>query len=746
MKLAWAVACFVITLIADCSTLQKPNYTQWKDNKAASIAEANAAASRKAKMAAVDKVVSLLEDLTQKVLSEGESEARTYNKFACFCQETTQEKTSAVGKGSDEKTSLSTTIGDLENQRDGCDENIRTLLGDIKAAELTMKQLTETRKSNLAIYEQNDADLIGAIEAIEGATKVLKASGKPSFAQVQAISRTLQFATAMAEALGVGTTSLELLQSLGGIPEVPMEDYKFHSTSIIDTLEGLMADFRAEKNELDAEEVRSVTAFKGAMQTETDTLKRKNIELDDERRTKSQKHEEIAAVSEQLTTVAATLMDDKAYLQQLSKMCSDKAKTWDQRSRIRQDELFALSSATAIVKQAISGNTSAATLRLAQSGMSVRMAQEVARNPEAMEAVEAVAEAADRSTDGDVQATVGFLQRFSHRHGSFDDSRTAIVDLLRGSGDRIHSSLLTALARRIASDPFAKIKTLIQELIDRLLTEANTDANQKGWCDKSTADAEQKRDYASGSVEELNAKMAQLEALRDKLDDELHTLTADIDELKKKRSDAEAMRSQENAENSNAVQEAEAGLEAVEQAMSILEKFYKTAAKEKLGQFLQGPAEDAPDAGFKQLEAYTGSQGEAKGIIGMIEVIGSDFARTISETKKAEAQAIQDHLEFMTATGKSLAEKEVAQRRRTSQRDDGLQKLERAEDGLRDKMIVLAASVQELVELKKACVDTGMSYEERVARREDEIEALKKADCILHHYSQYGPDGAGDAC
>ena len=45
-----------------------------------------------------------------------------------------------------------------------------------------------------------------------------------------------------------------------------------------------------------------------------------------------------------------------------------------------------------------------------------------------------------------------------------------------------------------------------------------------------------------------------------------------------------------------------------------------------------------------------------------MEVIQSDFERTISETKKAEAQAEKEHLEFMTETGKSLAEKNVAKK------------------------------------------------------------------------------------
>merc|ERR1719160_1221401 len=99
-----------------------------------------------------------------------------------------------------------------------------------------------------------------------------------------------------------------------------------------------------------------------------------------------------------------------------------------------------------------------------------------------------------------------------------------IVSLLKGKGDELHSTLLSSLATKIAADPFAKIKKLIQELIERLLTEAANEANQKGWCDKATADATQKPTYAAEEIADLNAKMAKLEALSDKLGDEIETL------------------------------------------------------------------------------------------------------------------------------------------------------------------------------------------------------------------------------
>ena len=50
------------------------------------------------------------------------------------------------------------------------------------------------------------------------------------------------------------------------------------------------------------------------------------------------------------------------------------------------------------------------------------------------------------------------------------------------------------------------------------------------------------------------------------------------------------------------------------------------------------------------------------------------------------------------------------------------------------------------MELQPACVDTGMSYKERVEAREDEIAALKKALCIFNEFEKYGPDGAGAKC
>ncbi|CAK0895216.1 unnamed protein product, partial [Prorocentrum cordatum] len=62
------------------------------------------------------------------------------------------------------------------------------------------------------------------------------------------------------------------------------------------------------------------------------------------------------------------------------------------------------------------------------------------------------------------------------------------------------------------------------------------------------------------------------------------------------------------------------------------------------------PGDQAPDSGFDSGEAYTGAAGVEGGVLGMLEVIKSDFERTVTETEKDEREAAQEHLEFMTET------------------------------------------------------------------------------------------------
>merc|ERR550532_2483780 len=105
----------------------------------------------------------------------------------------------------------------------------------------------------------------------------------------------------MADTLLFGSTSSrKVMALLQEGPDVPMEDYKFHSGDIIETLEQLEKKFRDTKTEVDEEEVKSVAFFDSLMQKETDYTKAKNLDLDKAKKTKEKKTAKLAETNEEL--------------------------------------------------------------------------------------------------------------------------------------------------------------------------------------------------------------------------------------------------------------------------------------------------------------------------------------------------------------------------------------------------------------------------------------------------------------
>lgn len=700
----------------------------------------------KVKSSMTGKVVLMLEDLKQQILEEGEKEAKSYDEFACFCKDTTQVKSASIQKGQDDMETFSASIAERSTERNELDEKIRQEEAMIESLEKAMTNAKEERTSERKVYEKNDADLAGAIAALAAATKQLKTSkAPPSLAQVRTVLSTVRAAVLVETPRSIDDGAAQrLVAFLQQAPEVEMDNYKFHSDRIIETLEKLTVDFTAEKTSVDEEEVHAVAAHKQFMQESLHKQGLAKKRMAEASADKAAKQEEIASLSQELTVTTATLMDDQDYLKKLSAMCATKAKTWDQRSSARANELAALTSALEILKASVTGRTS---LGLSQKAMGVQLAESIAGDEQAMEALEADAES---TTD---HGGMSFLQRLRsvavRSPSSKDDGRQAVSALLLAQGGKLHSAVLTSLANKIAADPFAKVKFLIQELIERLLQEANNEGNQNAWCNKATSEAEAKRDASSQAVTELNGKMARLEALSDKLGNQLATLNQEVAELNATRAKATAMREADTMQNNLTIVEAREGLEAVNTAADIISKYYKTAKKQRVRAssfVLLNPMDEAPSAGFENGEAYHGAQGESGGILGMLDVIASDFERAISEAQETEASQAKEHMELMTQTGISLAEKDVATKQLSSEKNSADAELSTASDQLQTHTGLLAGVIKELLELKPVCVDTGMSYEERVALRKEEVGALNKALCVLIHYGKYGPDGASEGC
>jgi len=303
--------------------------------------------------------------------------------------------------------------------------------------------------------------------------------------------------------------------------------------------------------------------------------------------------------------------------------------------------------------------------------------------------------------------------------------RALVEDILRRKATELKSQTLLRLASRVAADPFVKIKKLIQEMIERLLQEAADEATHKGWCDKSLTKAKKTREDKSNLIRGLNEQLSASEAKRDGIQEEIDELDKQLSELQDTMEKETKMRSDESAENAATIKEAEEAKEAVEEAITILDDFYKKA-KSALIQ-ADGIDDDMPDPGFSG--NYTGMANG--GVMGMMEVIKSDFERTITETEAAEKSANKDFTDFQHTTKVSVSTKTITKSAKETELTEVNSAIAEDKTSMSDEQELLDKSLQELMELQPACIDTGMSYQERVAKREEEIDALKSAMCQL---------------
>jgi len=303
------------------------------------------------------------------------------------------------------------------------------------------------------------------------------------------------------------------------------------------------------------------------------------------------------------------------------------------------------------------------------------------------------------------------------------------VALLSKEGQRLGSKTLSTLANQLADDPFTKVKTLIQGLIERLLTESTSEATKKGFCDEELGKAYKDSDHRLAETQKLDVEVQGLQLKQDELEQEISLLTESLGTLRDDLNETTTLRGTEKSENLEAIKKAKEGLQAVSQAVDILKVFYKRAAKASVLLQASPVDEDTTGAGFAG--AYQGKQTSSKGIVGMLEVIKSDFDRTERTTEVAEAKAHAEFVEFDRASRADISGKET---KKTLDEED----LRSTTDAFDAKMSDLAVAqqlldgaLQAIEALKPTCIDTGMSYEQRVQKREEEIAALKNAVCIL---------------
>jgi len=304
-----------------------------------------------------------------------------------------------------------------------------------------------------------------------------------------------------------------------------------------------------------------------------------------------------------------------------------------------------------------------------------------------------------------------------------------VASLLHERATALGSKMLMAAAQRADEDPFGKVKKMIADLIVRLQEEAASEADEKAWCDAEVATNEQTRQIKQDGVDQLRAEAEKLTAESVRLAQEVSDLQDEVMAIDKAMANATGERELEKEANMAAIADAKESAAAVAEALAVLRDFYAKAAEATaLVQQVQSPAEDAPetfDAPFQ------GAQGESGGILGMLEVIESDFARLEADTDASEEAAVAEYRKFMGDSKQDKAVANAAIEHNGQRRDKAEQMLESTKHSLEATQEELDAANAYYQKLKPKCIDTGLSLDERNKRREEELESLRDAYKIL---------------
>merc|ERR1719262_388529 len=650
------------------------------------FAPAAAKAAAATKVTPVQKVIQLMEGMLEKGKKEKHDEQVQFAAYKQFCDDTSVEKTRAIAEANERIEVLKADIqkyaadaAQLTKEIAELDEDISIWNGDIKAA-------TNVREIEKADYDATHKDYSESVDALQRAIAVLKKQAHDR--KQAALIQLKELSLIPAEAKK--TIDLFLAQDPEGLAVSAPEAnaYEFQSSGVVEMLEKLLDKFIDERTTLEKEEMNSKHAFDMLMQDLNAQIAQAQQDRDEKAESKAKALQAKADAEGDLKDTTTTRDEDQKYLDELTATCEQKAADFESRQQLRSEELEAIEKAIEIIS----------------SG--------------------AVSGAADKHLPTLLETQAS---SFAQLRANMDaQAKARVVSYLSKRAKQLNSRVLAALAVRVEADPFEKVKKMIKELITKLMEEANEEAEHKGWCDQELSTNEQTRKTKTMAVETLHAEIDQLETSIAKLTEEIAAHTKEEAELRKAVEEATELRKKEKEKNLQTIADAQEAQTAVAQALVVLKEFYAKAAE------ATALVQQQPEAPEIFDEPYKGMGGESGGVIGMLEVIQSDFARLEAETKAAETEAQKEYDEFMTDSEVDKAQKTKDIEHKSKSKQDQEQALGEKQKDLEGTQKELDAALAYYEKLKPSCVDAGVSYEDRVARRKEEIQSLQEALRILN--------------
>merc|ERR1719355_44156 len=608
---------------------------------------------------------------------------KDFEEYAKFCDDESVEKDYAIKDSTEQVETLTATITDATGGIASATAAVQDLSTKISDTESELSTASALRKQENESFKKTEGELLTTVGELTGATTALKKSlalvqlrgGRVGQQERDALAAVVAGLGQIVEASFVAPEQRRKIQALLEERADAEEQFEFRahsmdSNAIVETLtemEDKASESLTDARKREGEAAQSFALLKQGLESETASMKK---ELSENTNRKASLGEKLAGAQGDLAVTQKSLSEDTAYLKDLKRDCQTRAREFEVEVKDNNAELTALGKAKAILLKKFA---------LVQTTAKVHALSKVqARDDE--------------------------------------DSKSRALRSIEQLGRKLHSTALVSLAYRAASDPFGKIRSMIEDMIAKLLQEAAEEATQKAFCDTEIGESTKSKDEKQGKLDKVNARLEKAESTVATLTDEVSVLSKEVADSDAALATATALRQKEKATFALVEKDLSESQEACAAATEVLREYYEGASLIQTGQKAKDQADE---------------QGDGSGILGMLEVAESDFAAGLAEARTVEeaAQADFDKLKGEAKMLKATKTMEIKGKQseigslKTSMGDLGSDK-----EGLTGE---LGAVLAYLDKLKPQCETKVPSYAERKAAREAEIEGLKNGLEIL---------------
>lgn len=706
-----------------------------------STSEQGAVVFRAGKANPVAKVVELLQELEAKIEADGKTEAGVYDKFACWCEETTAKKANAIEQAKADIADMEKKVLQLTAQKATLGVELGQLEKDIAEGKKSVEDTEALRKKEKEEYITSREEMEQCIQALHKAIEVLANPGGgekegASEAEESALQQAavLSAAAGVKEALHAGgslfaadtrlkSADAEAVREFVENPtlfyarnsektEIGFAQLSAGSTATYNPASGqiqgilkqMYDDFHAKLEKSNAEEATKAKNYEKLMGAKEAELASQEATLGGKTSMKSEGGMTLAETKQLLDDTKAQLEYDEKFFAETQANCKQTAKDWSERSRLRTEEL-------AGIKKGI----------------------EILNSPEAQKKfTDATSNKKAEKEGGGEEPPAeeeSFLQLGMKKEEPWMHAKEIISKMATKTGS-LRLAYLAAKLRTATGGHFDVVIRAIDKMLKELREEAKTDIEKMDWCDKRLDEFKIQMEDLKIELENHEELIERMETKGKELEAAMENTMKNIQEQTEALEEAKNDRDEERADFLKANQDDRDAVELLTQAIAALTQFY---ADNNIPMFLQNdkkPKEEKQmSAGFGS--GYQGAKGESQGIVSILKMIKEDLEREIKEGERMEQANIMEYDKARTTSQEILKEYEDKKWNQISEKsrlDDDTAHAK----GDRDLTIKDIENVQkELDSVEPECDWLKENFDSRTEKRKTEIDALVAAKAVL---------------